>query len=187
LSGVENITNKILKDAEAKATSIIQAAEEKAALDKQSIIDQAKREEERILAEAKVLTARSKEQTITGISLAIRNQKLEAKQQIVEKVFSESLKRLNDMEWDDLKKFIAAFCESTTIKENDQIILPDKYKDVDVKSIDSRLSPYSGDRSVANGFILVSGGIEQNNTFSALLDFYKNDMEPEVISMLFQG
>lgn len=185
MSGIENITKKISKDAELKAGQIISQAEEKALSDKQILIEEANREKDALIADAELAASRLKAQIIAGKNLEMRDKKLEAKQKIIDKVFSESLARLNDMDQGDFEKFVGDYCKNADIKNDDRIILPGKYDGIDVKKINPQLTLYTGDRSIKGGFILISGGIEQNNTFSALLDFYKSELEPEIISELF--
>lgn len=185
MSGIDNIIKKISKDAELKADQIILQAEEKARSDRQSLIEKANREKDALVSDAELSASRLKAQIIAGKNLELRDQKLDAKQKIIEKVFSESLDRLNNMDQGEFENFVAEYCKNADIKQGDQIILPNKYVGIDITKINPLLILYNGDRSIEGGFILISGGIEQNNTFSALLDFYKSDLEPEIISKLF--
>lgn len=185
MSGIENIIKKISEDTQQKAGQIIKAAEDKAEADKQKIIEEANREKDRIISDAELAASRLKEQIVTGKNLEVRDLKLAAKQQVIDKVFAESLSRLNNMDVGEFEKFVCDYCAGAEIKNNDQIILPDKYIGIDVKKINPMLTLYTGERSIDGGFILISGGIEQNNTFSALLDYYKSELEPEIIAKLF--
>ncbi|MDR1690112.1 MAG: V-type ATP synthase subunit E [Clostridiales bacterium] len=185
MSGLDNILKKISQDAQEAAAKIEKDASDKAELEKAKVIEEANAEGARILAEADVLAQRTKEQIVTGTGLKVRNEKLTAKQEIIDRVFAESLKRLNNMEFDDFENFIAAFLSKAEIKQGDSVILPEKYLGLNTSKISAKLSPYTGERTVTGGFILVSGGIEQNNTFAALLDFNKSDLEPLVIKELF--
>ena len=184
MPGIENITAKILKDAEEKAGLIIEEAREKARAASRDVIAEANREKERIDSEAETLSARVAEHVVSTNILDIRNKKLQAKQTVIKKILSESLKRLCDMESGAFEKFVSSYCKDADIKDGDLIILPEKYKSIDVSKINPKLARYEGSRSVSDGFVLVSGGIEQNNTFTALLDLYKNDLAPEIISLL---
>jgi V/A-type H+-transporting ATPase subunit E len=185
LPGIENITDKIIEDAKKKAALIIAGAEEKSLRELETVTEEAKRERERILSEAKALALRQKEQIYAKRSGEIRDKKIAAKQKTIDRVFSESLKRLENLEPGEFESFAAGVCRGADIGEGDLILMPEKYRDTDIKKIDARLSLYSGERQVSGGFVLISGGVEQNNTFSALLDFKRNDIEPKLISILF--
>ena len=45
--------------------------------------------------------------------------------------------------------------------------------------------PLSDAPDIKGGFILQSGGVEINNTFQALLEMQRDELEPEVASLLF--
>ena len=184
---IENITDKILGDAKAKAELIIQEAKAKAERERSSIVGEAKQKQTQLQKEAKASAEQLRERLIEKNKIELRDKKLEAKQQALDMVFSKSLDRLDNMPADEFEKFLANFCKKTqaTIKEGDTIALPEKYKDIDIKKIDPRLSLCVGGRSVSGGFVLVSGGIEQNNTFFALLDHLRYDMESKLAEVLF--
>jgi len=185
VSGLDKVIKKIQSDAEAKAVSIIREAEAAADKAKQEIIDKANKDAARILTEAELAATRLKEQIKSGNSLEIRNKKLAAKQKVIDKVFADALTALIGISQAEFEKFVASYCKDAVIKDGDQIILPEKYKSADVKKINPKLTVYTGNRNINGGFILISGGVEQNNTFAALLDYYRNDLEPLVISKLF--
>ena len=185
MPGIENITDKITRDAKIKAALMISEARQKAADEAKIITEETDRETRRITEQAGVLASRRREQIAAKTDSEIRDKKLEAKQKAIDSVFSESLRRLENLSPGELESFAADYCKKAGLKEGDLIVLPDKYGEIDIKKIDPRLSLYSGERKISGGFILISGDIEQNNTFSALLDFLRNDIEPEVVSMLF--
>jgi len=184
---IENITDKILGDAKAKAELIIQEAKAKAERERSSILGEANQKQEQLQKEAKASAEQLKERLIEKNKIELRDKKLEAKQQALDMVFSKSLDRLDNMPADEFEKFLADFCDKmrAEIKEGDMIALPEKYKDIDIKKIDPRLVPYTGERLVSGGFVLISGGIEQNNTFFALLDHLRYDMESKLAEVLF--
>ena len=185
MPGIENITDKIIEDAKTKAALEIAGAKQKATETAKAAAEEANREKGRILEEAKALAARRKEQIAAKTAAEIRDRKLEAKQKAIDGVFAESLARLEALGPDEFESFAAGFCKNAKIKQGDFIVLPEKYKGIDIKNIDPTLSLCPEKRRISGGFILVSGGLEQNHTFSALLDYLRNDIEPEVISKLF--
>ena len=187
MSSIENITDKIITDAKDKADLMIAEATKKAKSEAEIVTAEANREKERILQEARALATRQKERIVASTNAEIRDKKLEAKQKAIDGVFAESLIRLEAISPDEFAGFAADFCKNAGIKEGDLIIFPEKYKGMDTKKIHPKLAPYVGERSVSGGFVLISGGVEQNNTFSALLDFLRDDIEPELVSILFGG
>lgn len=185
MSGLDNIIKKITEDASLKSMHIKKESEEQANAKADSVIAETNKAKADIISEAKTEAVRLKEQLIVGKNLEIRNNKLAAKQQMIDKVFDESLNKLNNMSEDEYMKFLNGYISSAEITDNCEIILPEKYQNLDVKKLNPLISLYSGSRKIDGGFILVSGGIEQNNTFEALIDYYRNELEQDVIQKLF--
>ena len=185
MSGLDNILNKISDDAKKKADEVVKNAEDLANIKAKEITDAAENEAAKLIESAEAEALRVKERISSGVALDIRNKKLAAKQESIEKVFEKALEILNDMERQEFEKFLMGYLKSANIKETDEIILPDRYKSIDLKKINPHLTLYQGDRVISGGFVLVSGGIERNNTFAALLDFYRGDLEPLIIQKLF--
>lgn len=185
MSNLDNILKKISDDANTRTNQILQQAREDSTKKSEEILNEVNVKKEEILNEAKLSASRLKEQVVVGKNLEIRNNKLEAKQKIIDKVFEQSCQKLNDMPEKDFLKFVKTYCANINIKENDEIILPDKYNKINISQISPNLKLYVGDRKINGGFILISGGIEQNNTFEALIDYYRHDLEQDVIRKLF--
>ncbi|GHU56773.1 hypothetical protein AGMMS49975_20770 [Clostridia bacterium] len=124
---------------------------------------------------------RLKERAIGAARLEARNKKLGAKQKQIDKVFEKALEELNNLPKEDFVKFVKARIDA---QKGDFIAYPEKYK-LTAKDYAPATHYNGGDREISGGFIVISGGIEQNNTFSSLIDFQKNDLEQEVIKILF--
>ncbi|NLJ78298.1 MAG: V-type ATP synthase subunit E, partial [Tissierellia bacterium] len=98
MSNLENLTRKILDEAKSQASVIDE--ESKRAND--SIIDsrirEAEGEKRRILNRATSDADLLKERTISNAELKARNEKLGAKQQIIDRVFNIAEERLNNLD-----------------------------------------------------------------------------------------
>lgn len=193
MSGLENLTAKIIRDANEQAERI--AADAKAQA--KQIVDaaeaEAEREKERILAEADVQAAHTAEQIVLGKTLEIRDNNLDAKQQILEKIFSQALDRLNSMSKDEYWKFLTGYLSGMDT-DGEEIILPKKYGIASVEELNEVLKKngkkgnlvLSADgREIDGGFVLSKNGIEQNNTFEALISKTRYDQESEILRMLY--
>jgi V/A-type H+-transporting ATPase subunit E len=63
------------------------------------------------------------------------------------------------------------------------IILPARYG---IEKLEQEgVAVSKGGRAISGGFILVKDGIEQNNTFEALLGYYRDELEGEVLKILY--
>lgn len=190
---LDNLTAKILKDSEAKAAQILADAKAEADRVTAAVLEEAEQERQKILADAKIEAAREEEQIVVGKTLAVRDRNLEAKQQMLDKVFSEALSRLNGMGKEKYLQFLQKFL-STQDLDGEEIILPEKYGIKNIDELNAALNK-AGKKGnlrlctegpkIEGGFLLRKGGIEQNNTFEALVDFYRYELESEVIGTLY--
>lgn len=193
MSNLNNLTSKILSDSKERAQKIISDAEaaSKKVVDEQ--VATAKREQERILVEAETEAKHSAEQLILGKTLAIRDENLDVKQQMLDSVFTEALSKLNSLPKKEFFQFIANFLKGMDLT-GQEIILPKKYKVNNLDELNQILSnngctgslTLSKDaRDIDGGFILCKKGIELNNTFYSLLDYNRYDLEGEVLKILY--
>lgn len=198
MSDVKNLTSKILKDAEERKESILKAAnEEKAKIiaKKQAI---AKQEEEAMIEKAKVEAKTRRERIVSGAELKARNEKLAAKQSVIDSVFDQSIEELCKMSNDDMKKFIKNMILSSDITGDEKIILNKEGKSLLDKSLlntinsELKANGKKGELTISDevrtfkgGFILEKDGIEINNTFEDLVNSSRDDLEFEVANVLF--
>ena len=195
LNNLDNIISKILQDCEEKAKAAIEEAEAKAAEIIQSSINDAEKEKERILSAVEAEAKNAAEHIILSKRLEIRNQELEAKRESLDKVFALSLKRLNDMPKDKFMGFLRSALAKADLGGGAKIILPSglspEEKESAVKELNAGLSGntlslYKGDRVIDGGFILIlaGSGIENNCSSQALVDFYRYELESEILNYL---
>ena len=193
MSNLDNLLKKITDNGNEKASQIIKEAEAKAALVTDAKMKEAEREKERILDIAQNEAQRSKDTLISGKRLEIRDKLINAKRGIIDKVFDDALNRLNGISYDDFIKYIVDCLKSSEINGQAEILLPEKYLDIDLNYINETLNqsgkPVNLTKGLGHidksGFMLRSGGVEQNQTFEALLMYMRDALEAEVIAELF--
>lgn len=193
MSALDNLTAKIIADSQAEAASIISAANAQAEQIEAAAAENAQREKEHILAEAKTDAAREEDQIVVGKTLEMRDANLRAKQDVLDKVFAIALERLNAMDKNEYFAFLAAQLSRMDL-DGEEILLPEKYGVTNIDELNQALKDagkkgnlvLSGsERKINGGFVLSKNGIEQNNTFEALVEFYRYELESEVISTLY--
>lgn len=198
MSNINNLTSKILSDAEERKESILKEANEEKAkiVSKKEAL--AKSEEATMVEKAKTEAKTAKERIISGAELKSRNEKLTAKQAVIDKVFENSIEKLCKMSDQEIKEFIKNKIVNADIVGDETIILNEKgNKLVDanlLKEINSELlaKGKKGEltiskevRNFKGGFILEKDGIEINNTFEDLVNSERDDLEFEVAKVLF--
>ena len=195
MSNISNLTSKILEDAEDKKTSILNDANEQ----RDKIIakkeEEASAEEKLILERAERDAAARKERIISGAELNSRNEKLAAKQKVINLVFESSVEALCNLSNEELKDFVTDSILNSGIEGNQNLILNEEGAKVIttevLNEINNKLNSKatitlsSEKRNFQGGFILEKDGIEINNTYEALVSSIKDDLSLKVAQVLF--
>ena len=195
MSNLNNLTSKILQDAEAKKAVILSDAEN----EKNKILSKKQEEagkvEKTMLEKAEREAASRKDRIISGAELHARNEKLEAKQKVIKEVFETSVKELSNCSAEDLKGFVKEVILNTAIEGEQNLILNADGKKAIDEAFVAEINEKLGKKAVIKlsdetgkfegGFILEKNGIEINNTFEALVGSLKDDLSLEVARVLF--
>ena len=196
MANLNNLTSKILKDAEERKESILSSAEEEKNKILSKKIAKAKELESEIIQKAEAEAKSKKDRILSSATLRVRNNKLSAKQEIIQEVFEKSIDSLSSISGDDFLRFVKhSILSLGKIGEQNLILNKDGLDIVDLTFIydlnqslgengNVKLSPNPG--KFRGGFILEKDGIEINNTYEALVSSLKNELEFEVASVLFK-
>lgn len=198
MSNLDNLTSKIIKDAEVKKIEILNEATVKADEIIKKKTEEANKKASSILQKAEMESKTIKERIISKTDLEIRNKKLLAKQQVIEKVFEAAKEKLKAMNAEEFTKFIKNSIMALDIHGDEEIIinpvdrekLPEKFLDEVNKSLISKgklgnLKFNVKTHEIDGGFILSKNGIEINNSFDELVNSLKYELEYEVGKILF--
>lgn len=198
MANVSNLTSKILKDAEERKESILAAAEDEKAKILEKKNNAAKSLEATMIEKAKSEAQTAKERVISGAELKARNEKLKAKQAVIQEVFKTSVDELCKLNNEEFVTFVKESILSLGIAGDEKLILNEEGKKVItealVKEINAELASKGkkGELTISSetgnfrgGFILEKNGIEINNTFEALVSSVKEELEFEVARELF--
>lgn len=198
MSNVSNLTSKILKEAEERKENILKAANEEKAKIIEKKNNKAKALEAEMIEKATKEAVISKERVISGAELQARNEKLKAKQSVIEDVFNSSVDSLCNLDNEAYKAFIKDSILTLEIDGDENLIL----NEVGIKIINEefistinkeliskgKIGKITLSKEVKNfkgGFILEKNGIEINNTFEALVTSLREELEFEVAKELF--
>ena len=195
MSNINNLTSKIIKDAEDKKEVIIQTAEKEKIriLSKKQV--EASTAEKIIIEKAEREAVSRKERIISGAKLQARNEKLEAKQEVIREIFESTIEALCNLSKDDFKEFVKESILNSDIIGEQNIILNESSKKIINKTFLAVINKELGAKAIVTlseetrnfkgGFILEKDGIEINNTFEALVNSLKDDLSIDVAIMLF--
>jgi len=195
---LDNLTSKIIKDAEVKKIEILNEATVKADEIIKKKTEDANKKASSILQKAEMESKTIKERIISKTDLEIRNKKLLAKQQVIEKVFEAAKEKLKAMNSEEFTKFIKNSIMALDIHGDEEIIinpvdrdkLPEKFLAEVNKALTSKgklgnLKFNVKTHEIDGGFILSKNGIEINNSFDELVNSLKYELEYEVGKILF--
>lgn len=176
-----------LKQAKKEAEEIIESAEKDAEEKKQEILRKAKKDAE--LRRIRLIKANK---------LQSKKRKLEIKQNMINEAFSAAVDKLNELPVEDYEnmlidmivKRVSTGKEEIILSEKDRERLGTKFTDkvnsiLKSKGIDADLKLSGQNGNFNGGFILRSGNIDLNNTFEALIRMNREEIEKDVVSVLF--
>lgn len=195
MADINNLTSKILKDAEERKESILTSGEEEKEKILSKKLAKAKELEIEIIKKAENEAKSKKERILSSAKLKVRNDKLTAKQEVIREIFKDSIEKLSVISGDELLGFIKDSILSLGEIGEQTMILNEKGMDVVDLTFIYELNQALGEKGniklsqeVGNfkgGFILEKDGIQINNTFESLVNSLKDELEFEVARALF--
>ncbi len=197
MSNLNNITSKIIKDAEEKRDEILNAAQ----VESDSIIaketKKAKNLEVELIEKAKIEAKARENRVISNARLKVRNNELKAKQDMISKVFEKAVERLNSLSTLEYKEYILRALDSLDLEGTEILIINKKDDDVInnkfLLDLNNKLISLGKKGKISiltngnfdRGFILDRNGIQINNTFESLVKSLRSELELEVTKVLF--
>ncbi|AYF53326.1 V-type ATP synthase subunit E [Clostridium botulinum C] len=197
MSNIENLTSKIIENAKSTAKDIIDKAKEKENNIISKKVSIAEKERNIILSKAKDESKLKKQRIISNANLQVRDMNLSAKIEVLDKVFNDSIQKLNGMTTSEMINFIRNSILSSEIDGDEEIIIDSSNlvitpqfveelnKELKSKGKIGKLKLSSENRNIGGGYILAKNGIEINNTFDFLVKSLRDDIESEVAKVLF--
>lgn len=192
MSNLDNLTSKILTDSKERSAAITKEAADRAVSIMQEYITAAEEEKKHILDAGAKEAGQVSEQMLLAKKLEIRDSHLHVKQEVLNRVFTMAIERLNNMNKEDYFRFLSEMLKHMDIN-GEEIIIPKKYHVTSIDELNTYLQDEGGkgnlklssDGNIEGGFILIKDGIEQNNTFEALVNFYRYELESKITETLF--
>lgn len=184
MSKLESLTQRIIEDAKAKADSIMAEADRKSKALMNSKIKEAQEKSEKLLEKAKSEAVMAKDRVVSSAELKVRDEKLSAKQEILDKVFGmakEKLEELDDSKYGDL---LDKTLKNIVIKGNAKLVVPASRKAA-AEKISQNLA-VTVDENMLQGFMIKDEDIVYNYTFESLVDEAREQMEGDIALELFK-
>ena len=197
MSNINNLTSKILKDAEGKRDSIINQAKAEGGAIVSKNVKRAETISNEIIEKANIESEVRRARVISNAKLTVRNNQLQAKQEVIGKVFETAISRLNNLSREEYTTFVEATLKSLDLDGTETIIINEKDKDVfNIKfltDLNKELMAQGKKGEISlntsgtfnGGFVLDRNGIQINNTFGSLVNSLRSELEFEVTKALF--
>lgn len=184
MSNLENLVQKILDDANKKASVIRDEAEKAKDEIVNSKLKEANEEKKRLLDRSVREANLAKERVISGAELEARNEVLFEKQKVIERVFKLAGERLANLDEDRYISFLTETLKGLQLTGEEVLVVP-----VHIRAKVKKLKLHnnvSEDETVESGFLIKDKGIILNYTFDSLVEHYKEELETEIAGELFK-
>jgi len=198
VGGIERIKEQIIEDARAYAEKIIAEAEDKVRSLKEKKAEEAGNLRQKLIEESSLKAQERKRRMLTAASLELKKDILAVKQEMIDKVFEEALNAIEKMPVAEYRSVIADMLIDAVVSGDETVIFSER----DLGRLDAgflagvniklKEQGKKGELKLASergrfrsGFVLVSGGLELNNTFESIIRMRRNELESEIAEILF--
>lgn len=184
MSKLENLTQKILDDAKETADAILAEAEKKNKGIVSSRIMDAEERAERMLSRAVEEAKVEKNRIISNAELRARDEKLTAKQSVMDRAFVLTKERLNNFNEKEYISFLKNTLKNLKLDGSEILVVTKKFKDAVKKS--GIRNKVSETETVESGFLIQDEEIVMNYTFDSLVDYLKEELEADIAQVIFK-
>ena len=191
--GIENITDKILSEANEEASRVLEKASKESH-------DKVQKAEQQAVVIRKDAETRGKEDShllksrkVSVAELEARKMRLLAKQESISKSFDLALEKLANMDEAEYIKLLVKAISDTGV-DSGELMLNQKDRDMVGQKVvglvnDSKTSvgvTLSNETIDAKGgFVLKNGAVEINSTLETMVNSIRESVTPEVVKVLF--
>jgi len=192
----EQVVEKILADAKVEAGKIKQQAKEKEAAEQDKLNEQLAEYKKQTEILAQKAGEDKKAHLLAAARMDIAKQFLAEKRKILDEVFDQARRKLQNLPDDDYRKLMSRLMLNAVETGDEEVIVDKNEKRIDqkfIKQINHELGPgYKGNLRLSNekqnlggGFILRRGRIKNNVSFEVLLAQARKELEIELAKQLF--
>lgn len=183
MSNLENLTDKIIEEAKSQAGSMIKEAEAY----RDEIVRKKTHEAEEIkvkmLEKAAFESNLLKERIVSNAEVKKRNELLNGKQIIINRVFEEAKSKLNHLPQDEYIGYLKDILSTLNLKGTEKLVVKEEYKE-EISSLG--LGYEIADETAKSGFQIVDEKISLNYDFNDMVDFYRDELVKDVADSLFR-
>ena len=194
----EQVTEKILADARAEAEKITNEAKEKESAEQVKFDEQLDEFRKQTETLAKKASQDKKAHILAAARMDIAKEYLARKRRILDEVFREAQKQLQNLSDQDYRKLCSNLILKAVETGDEEVIVDNNETRIDhefIKQINRKLGPgFKGNlrlsderRNLGGGFVLRRGKIKNNVSFEVLLAQARKELEIELAKELFEN
>jgi V/A-type H+-transporting ATPase subunit E len=192
MGSLEELTGKIVEGGRTQAQKIIDEAVERSKKELEEEMSKVDRNCDNMIKDAQIKAKDLYRQICAEKEIELRDKNLFIKQKVMDGVFADAFSQLKNLDIEEFKLLLTRMLKGRDLS-NDSLILPAKYlamqEELDTflnNLLEAGKSPLKTIyQPMAGGFILVQDGIEENYTFESWLDVIRQEMEGEVLDILY--
>lgn len=194
MSDFNVLVNKIIEDAQIAKQNIISKAKEETEKIVSKKIEDANEFKEKLMEKAHVDGKELKEKLISKSELKIRNNILLSKRKVLDEVFDKALEELVNLDNETFLKYLLEALSNLDINGEYNLLISKSYmnnKNVILEEVNKiskekfRIVEVKEYEDIDGGFILEKDGIFVNYSFKLLIEFIREQIEFEVLTLLF--
>lgn len=192
MGSLEELTGKIIEDGKIQAQRLIDEAVENSKRELEEKAREIERTCDNIIKEAEEKADELYHQICAEKEIEIRDKNLFTKQKVIDRIFMEAFAQLKNLDIEGCKELLSRMLGEKDLS-NYILILPERYFQMET-GIDTFLNSFIEKdkfplkivyRSLSGGFILDKDGIEENYTFESWIEVIRQEMEREVLDILY--
>lgn len=198
MNGIEKIKARIREDSNTQCEALLREAREKADEITARYEEEAKEYYEKALSKAHSAAATRIARIQSGAHLDVRKLHLAAKQEMLEKAFSEAEQALCSLSAADYTELLTKLALNAVVTGTEELVFSAEDRNLYGKNVvmavnkalekegrPARLTLAEESRAFRGGLYVKNGNVETNCTFSALIRFQRERMGREVAEILF--
>jgi V/A-type H+-transporting ATPase subunit E len=191
---VEEIIARIRSDAEEEAQRILAEGRNEAAEVSAEAGTRIEAQRKELHARAEQRAAEERNRITTLARLSARRELLDAKQALIDRVFSEAAVRIEALPAAEYRAFVTRLLKEHVESGEEEVLVGESEKRIDQAFLDSvsaelgrgkRLRLSDERRRIRGGFILRSGRVETNCALETILRDARETLEIEIATVLF--
>ncbi|MDN6362545.1 MAG: V-type ATP synthase subunit E [Tetragenococcus koreensis] len=195
MSDITNLTDKITQDAQKKRDQYLKTAQKDIEKNEQYKKDQIERQTEENLKQFEKEKQANLSLKVSDIHVKARSKLLAAKQQLLEELFAESLKKIKAMSEEDFNQYVSSNLNQVQLNGDVELVVgqdsinyaTEENKKVWQEAAAPEMNLSVSERTIPKrgGFLLRQGEIVYNFTFEAILSTSEEELSGELLSLIF--